>query len=466
MSTVGTSMVFAIWQTRSTPPPHPLKRRTSPTPCRDSHPFCPPRLALRALFIFKWGPPFSPPLPPTLLPSRTRPPSGAAPHATSLSRQHLSRPVLLQGISTPRLDLPTNGAPPRQLGIKLSAALATLTWPAVAAAGLISSIWHISHAARNRLQHSIHGNGTTPLPHRPTVIDGDPLFYAFAGRNRARALHDTNAARHRPPPTRRASQPRRPPEQLAPALGVLLSHAAASLRVTEPLTQGEVLERIFSDGFHIANAHAVDAAPDTAETALPLPPFPAHRRNCSLCAGRHLDTDCELIHGPLPSNRRSCATCSGRHWDHYCLFVRIISLPQPLPFPNADDDLLPAPTTHRIHRPPCLFPQHTSEMQPSNTSSPEARLCPPSQSPRHLPSSPPSPPRPAGPPRRALPTHRTTLKSPTTPASHPSRPRPAQTKSTTLSTTMPGSLAPSRTAATLKCASTTSATFSTLRSYA
>jgi len=263
---------------------------------------------------------------------------------------------------------------------------------------------------------------TVPLPSMATLS----YIHAFDGRNRARALHDANAARRRPPPTRRANQPRRPPEQIAPALGVLLTRAA-SLRATEPLTQGALLERIFSDGFHIANAHAVDAAPDTAETAPPPPPFPAHRRNCSLCAGRHLDTDCELIHGPLPSNRRSCATCSGRHWDDYCPFIRVINLPQAPTFPNVDN------------RPPTPSPP--------------------------IPH-PPATPRPAGPPQRKLPSHRTTLKSPTTPAGHPSQPRPAQTESTTLSTTMPGSLAPSRTAATLKCASTTSAIFSTSRGYA
>jgi len=198
---------------------------------------------------------------------------------------------------------------------------------------------------------------TVPLPSMATLS----YIHAFDGRNRARALHDANAARRRPPPTRRANQPRRPPEQIAPALGVLLTRAA-SLRATEPLTQGALLERIFSDGFHIANAHAVDAAPDTAETAPPPPPFPAHRRNCSLCAGRHLDTDCELIHGPLPSNRRSCATCSGRHWDDYCRSFGSSIYPRPPPSPTSTTALL-------LHHPPSLtHPPHLDQLARRNAS--------------------------------------------------------------------------------------------------
>jgi len=316
------------------------------------------------------GPPSFPPSPPgsprtlrvgpSVLPhSATYPAS--APHTTAsrggaYRNLPLSTTPLEAHASSAYLDPEigfANDAPPQRFGTLLFVALATLTWPAVAAVGFISSVWHISHAAWNRLQHSIHGNGTTPPPHRPTAFNDDPLFNAFAGRNRARALHNANATRLRPPPARRTSQSRHPPEQLAPAIGVLLSHAA-SLRATEPITYGEQLELIFADGFGITNARAVVAAPDTAETELPPlvaapdaaetalptpPPFPAHRRNCSLCAGRHLDADCEIIHGPLPANRRGCATCSDRHWDHYCPFVRIYNLPRPLPFPNADDQL-------------------------------------------------------------------------------------------------------------------------------
>ena len=118
---------------------------------------------------------------------------------------------------------------------------------------------------------SIHGNGTTPQPHRPNASNGDPFFYAFAGRNQARMLHDADVARRRPPATRRTNQPRRPTEQIAPALGVLLTRAA-SLRATEPLTQGALLDRIFSN-FHVANAHVVDAVPNTFD----VPPLNLRR---------------------------------------------------------------------------------------------------------------------------------------------------------------------------------------------
>jgi len=331
------------------------------------------------------GPPSLPPSPPgsprTLrVGPSVSPPSAAypvsTPHTTAC-RGSANRdlplsptPLETQASSTyldPEIGFADN-TPPRRFGTLLSAVLATFTWPAIAVVGLISSIWRISHAAWNKLQHSIHGNDTTPPPHGPTAINGDPFYYAFDGRNRARALHNTNAARLRPPPARRTSQSRHPPKQLAPAIGVLLSHAA-SLRATEPLTYGEQLELIFADGFGIANAHAVDAAPGTAETTLPLQPFPgqavdtapgtaktmrplqpfpAHRRDCSLCGGCHLDADCETIHGPLPSNRRSCATCADRHWDLYCPFVRIYNLPRPLPFPNANNQ--PPATNDTSHQ--------------------------------------------------------------------------------------------------------------------
>ena len=341
----------------------------------------------------------------------------------------------------------TNDAPPRWLNITLSAALATLTWPAIAAARFVSFIWHISHAAWNRLQHSIHANGTTPPPRRPTANHGDPLFHALAGRNRTRATHNANAAHHRPPPTRRVNQPRRPshratfPRPRRPSDTRSKSTRYRAAAHTGRTARAHIFRRLpHRQRSHLANAHTVNAAPDTAKTAPPPPPFPAHRRNRSLCAGRHLDTDCELIHGPLPSNRRSCATCSGRHWDTYCPFVRVINLPQAPPFPNVDNrPPTPSPPIPNVDNPPL---------------------------PHRFPSLTLPPPRPAGPPHRKPPAHRTTLTSPTTPAGHPSRPQPAQTESTTLSTTMPGSLAPSRTAATLKCASTTSATFSTSRSYA
>ena len=241
----------------------------------------------------------------------------------------------------------------------LPATRALLTWPAVATGRLVSSIWHISHAAWNKLQlqHSIHGNGTTPPPQRPTVDNGDPFFYAFAGRNQARILHDADVARCRPPPTRRANPPRRPTEQIAPALGVLLTRAA-SLRATEPLTQGALLDRIFSN-FHVANAHVVNAVPNTTADVPPQPPpFPSHRRNCSLCAGRHLDADCEQHHDVLPSSRRSCSNCSGRHYDAYCPFFRT-DLPRARALLNintAPNNRPTAPSDETSHQQPVTSP--------------------------------------------------------------------------------------------------------------
>jgi len=104
-STVNPPKVYAFWPANTAPSPQLLHRRPSQPPRQDRRPFRPPRLALRALF--EWGPAFSPTLPPTPFPPPTRPPAGAAPIATSLSRQHFSRPTLLQRISTPRLDLLT-----------------------------------------------------------------------------------------------------------------------------------------------------------------------------------------------------------------------------------------------------------------------------------------------------------------------------------------------------------------------
>jgi len=76
-------------------------------------------------------------------------------------------------------------------------------------------ISHVSHVARNKLQHSIHGNGATPPSQRPDAeattetmppqdhaaesphhvsIQVDPFYYAFAGRNLARTLHKSATA--------------------------------------------------------------------------------------------------------------------------------------------------------------------------------------------------------------------------------------------------------------------------------
>jgi len=364
-----------------------------------------------------------------------------------------------------------NGAPPRWLNVKLSAALASLTWPAIAAAKLVSSIWHISHAAWNKLQHSIHGNGTTPPPHRPTANNGDPFFDAFAGRNQARALHNADVARRRPPPTRRTNQPRRPTEQIAPALGVLLTRAA-SLRATEPLTQGALLDRIFSNGFHIANAHAVDEVPNTAGAAPPPPPLPAHRRNCSLCAGRHLNADCELIHGPLPSNsnRRSCANCSGRHWDDYCPFSRV-DLPRAPAFPDIDaapNNRPPASSDDTSH------PRAATSLSDIHIRNAAVQHILAGGSP--LPSLPaaPSPPIPHPPAtstswpaatRAAYTSHNAQIANDTL-----GPPGPAPACADEIHYSIDGDAwlagAPSRTTATLRCASTTSATFSTSKDYA
>jgi len=186
--------------------------------------------------------PDPPPSPPSL------PPSAPRPSAMDLD---------------PELGF-TNHAPPGWLYAKLSATCALLTWPAVATGRLVSSIWHISHAAWNKLQHSIHGNGAT-LPHqRPAADQDDPFFYAFAGRNLARTLHNsanasTTAANTAPPPpppppppARRANPHRHPAEHNACARGVPLTRAA-HLCAADPLTQGALLDRIVAN-FYVSTS--------------------------------------------------------------------------------------------------------------------------------------------------------------------------------------------------------------------
>ena len=74
-------------------------------------------------------------------------------------------------------------------------ARSTRSWPAPAPVRFFSGIWHMSHAAWNKLQHALHGNGP-PLPTQPS---GDPPRPAPAPRNRANdafLLQLAGVARH------------------------------------------------------------------------------------------------------------------------------------------------------------------------------------------------------------------------------------------------------------------------------
>jgi len=192
--------------------------------------------------------------------------------------------------------------------------------PAQAPIRFFSSVWHMSHAAWNKLQHALHGNGP-PLPTQPP---GDPPLPTPA-----------------PQPTLVTAAPR--PSRAAKnflhrlaAVAHLLAEYGGTKRCTLPGCDRPVRFDVADprqrhdycgkDHANRARVHAADPSP----SARPPRPYPAKNnddfalkpsmRACATCGQRHLDRDCPLVmlSGPgaladviaLAASRRPATPCA------------------------------------------------------------------------------------------------------------------------------------------------------------
>jgi len=185
-------------------------------------------------------------------------------------------------------------SPRPSAGSRVDARSAHDSQPAPAPVRFFSGVWHMSHAAWNKLQHALHGN-SPPLPTQPS---GDPL---------------RPAPTPRPTSVTTAPRPGHATDAFLLQLAEVARHLAensGSKRCALPGCQKLVsfdLANPQQRNDYCGQVHARKSHLSLDNRDFVLTPA---MRACATCGQRHLDRDCPAM--------RPCAVCHNRHLARDC----------------------------------------------------------------------------------------------------------------------------------------------------
>ena len=240
---------------------------------------------------------------------------------------------------------------------RLSAADRTDTCPAyprpvTVTARFFSDVWHMSHAAWNKLQHALHGNGV----HRSMRQPGDPL---------------------RPPPASQSTTAVTAQchshvdtffQQLTAVARLLAAQGGAPRCALPGCTNLVHIDDANPEHRHnyCSHSHALHAPAARSASAArrakkyQMPVLTQAMRSCSVCHQRHLDRDCPNLHPPSSTAVSSPPglRAPGNGPDAATITHRDAQVAQAYDIHSSDEGvrltLSPHPWARHHHQPACL----------------------------------------------------------------------------------------------------------------